>query len=242
MIACQLRGIDQIMSAYQNMRVDVWSVWHGKNLLTKGAGETMLEEFLKLIALNGSNAIYTLKIYEDLTEAKQVKEKSESSGSLNFKLDTVDFDTMGGGYNEQNKLWRRLEQLENKIDAIKEPAESKTLEGAAIGLLNDPAGLATLITAVKQLFQPAIPKYNYGNGSNYNTNMGQAVGNTGQNKSSNDYLDIISDIEFERLSNAMKDLNEKDPQIIAHLEKLAKMARENPSQFQMLITTLNAMT
>lgn len=233
-IAIQLIGKKQVIEAYSNLDVDVWAIFQYKSLMTKGQGISMLEQFLELLSTNAAGAIYTLKVYEDIDDPKQVKEKTEASASLNFKLNTQDFAEDGSPVYlnklENYKLYQEIQGLKKQIEEMGTYREPETLEQAAIGLLGNPGELATLVMAVKELFRPAgtpapqLPQP---------ATVGKI--NTGMK------IDQLTDNDRQRLANALDILGNKDPKIIEHLEKLAAVANNNPSQFQLLLMTLDNM-
>lgn len=233
-IAIQLIGKQQVIEAYTNLEVDVWAIFQSKYLMTKGAGVTMLEQFLQMLSKNGAGAIYTIKIYEDLDDPRQVKEKTEASGALNFKFNTQDFiDDENPQYLnklENYKLYQEIQGLKKQIEEMGSYKEPETLEQAAIGLLGNPGELAALVMAVKELFRP---------GSTPAPHIPQPAQLGNINKGMN--VEQLTDDNRQRLANALDVLGEKDPKIIEHLEKLASLAKNNPSQFQLLIMTLDNM-
>lgn len=237
----QIKGKENILQAYDNANVEVWAIFVGRNLITKGQGIDELGAFLDLVTNNGSNGVYTLKTYEDLQTAKQVKEKTEASGSLNFILNPNDF-ADGKGFvtvgNTDNRLYHEIQELKKEIAELKADPEPQTLEQAAIGLLNSPGELAVLISAVKELFTG-----NKQNTSYRPQQIPAAVGSllTPEIMSTETLMNQVSEKDLERLSKALDVLGNKDKKIIEHLEKLAHIATNNNAQFQLLLMTLDGM-
>lgn len=244
----QLRGREQVIQAFRNCDVEAWAIFQWKDLLTKGIGEEMLTKFLDLIAENASNAVYRLKAYEDIKDAKEIKEKTEASCSLSFKLNDEDYEQSGSGIYERNKgysnrrndLDQRLKSIEEKLDNRNE--EPQTIGGALIGLLNSPAEIVELLTAIAHLKNgtippapaPQIPAANY---AGYN--RGSALGNVNQNTTMNQPQ--TQEQLLKRLQNAVTILEEKDPHLVDHLERLAIIAQDKPAQFQVLLSMLDKM-
>jgi len=235
-IAIQLIGKRQVIEAYRNLDVDVWAIFQYKSLMTKGTGDAMLEQFLEMLSVNAAGAIYTLKVYEDLDDPKQVKEKTEASASLNFKLSNQDFAEDGSpvymNRMENQRLYNEIQGLKKQIEEMGTYKEPETLEQAAIGLLGNPGELATLVMAVKELFRPAqaqAPALQYQQPASVGT-IHSAV-----------KVEQLTENDRQRLANALDILGQKDAKIIEHLEKLANLAKNNPSQFQLLLMTLDNM-
>lgn len=233
----QIKGKENILQAFDNAKVEVWAIFVGRNLITKGCGADMLESFLDLVTQNGSNGVYTLKLYEDIDDAKKVKEKTEASGSLNFILNADDF-VDGSGFKTISGIDRRLydevQELKRELKEQREQSnqEPQTLEQAAIGLLGDPQGLAAIILSIKELFKannnnPPAPAYS----------IPATVGNV---HNQNNMATELTEQEKESLSNSIDILIDCDPKIAEHLAKLASIAQTKPSQFKLLLTMLES--
>ncbi len=233
----QIKGKENILQAFDNAGVEVWAIFVGRNLITKGAGAGMLESFLDLVTQNGSNGVYTLKLYEDIDEPKKVKEKTEASGSLNFILNADDF-ADGTGFKTISGIDRRLydevQELKRELKAQREQSEqpAQTFEQAAIGLLGDPQGLAAIIIAVKELFKP-----NTNNNAPAPYAIPAAVGNV---SNGNTMARELTDLEKESMANSIDTLIECDPKIAEHLAKLADIAEKKPAQFKLLLAMLES--
>jgi hypothetical protein len=132
----QFRGIDTVLKAYENRNCPAWSLWVAKQFLFKYEGSTVedakgnLEETLAMIEENGSTAIYTLKIYEDLKQGQKITEKMECHGSFNFRLQ-----------DDPNEYRRGSNALESKINALQKrideyEAEEEEEDDSALGQIN----------------------------------------------------------------------------------------------------------
>lgn len=234
----QLRGKEQVIDAYNNANVDVWAVYSYKSLLTKGVGAESLGAFLDLICKNATEGIYTLKIYEDLTDAKQVKEKTEASGSLAFKFTPDDFEAVGSplyaGRMENSRVWNELQEIKKQLAEKEEP---QTLEEAAIGLLQNPGETAQLVVAFKELISAIFSKPAGPAGSSNFQNAHRPASVAGLPNTSTMPRELTQ-TEKDKIAAAVDVLIDKDPKIADHLDKLASIATNSPSMFQMLLTTL----
>lgn len=242
-VAIQLRGKDQVIEAYENNDVPVWSIFQYKALITKGEGTEMLSKFLDLLATNAAGAIYTLKTYEDIDDPKKVKEKTEATGSLNFRLEAKDYEENGGGgiyetKKERYVMWNEIRELQKRIDEMNAnpPEEKQTLEQAAIGLLSSPGELASLILAFKELFSgsktstpyPQLPQ---------TEQPYRASAIAGVNIDDMPTKEL-TEIEQKKLEDALSVLIEKDKNLPNHLSKLAEIAEKNPGKFKILLLML----
>jgi len=246
-VGIQLRGMQQVMDAYDNLDVKIWAVYSYKNLLIKGEGASELKAFLDLICRNATEAPYTLKVYEDLTDPKQVKEKTEASGSLNFKLGPDDFEAIGSpvytGRQSTADMFNQIRELKEEIKQLREGStQPETVQEAVIGLLQNPSEAAQLILAFKEVVSslfnkpaapPAVRSYQ-------DAPRPAAVGNI---QSSTDMATPreLTDSEKEKISAAVDVLIDRDPKIADHMEKLAAIAQKNPDQFKLLLITLDSM-
>lgn len=239
----QFVGKEQVLQAYRNRGVDAWSLWQGKQFLTKGIDETDLDVFLSSI-WKGSTATFTLKVYEDIRDPKQIKEKTECDGSFNFRLvDREDDYVPGTG---KGRLEEKITGLENRFDLFlekfNEPVEDKepeTIGSIVMGILSDPDKLEKTIGVVHKLFgdRSQIPAQ-IGNvnvlDSNESLSPSLKTPMSGTNKKT------LTESELTRLYNAVETLTNSDEQIVSHMEKLASIAIKNPGQFKVLLTMLES--
>lgn len=225
----QFRGIGNTLKAFQARNVDAWSLWviNGSiaQFLNKGVGEDDLAMFLSMIEI--SSAVYTLKVYEGITDASQIKERTECDGSFNFSL--IDAEEDFGRYtdkNRANRLFERISALEAKQNQEieeEEPGIGKVINS----WLENPGELLDVIEKAKRVFgfaQVVQP---------FQTPQQEMIGNV----VGTDNLEK----KIERLQAAVNILEKNDPKIIEHLEKLADMSQNNPGQFQFLISALESM-
>jgi len=234
MVGVQLIGKNQVLGAYRNVDVECWSIFQHKNLLVKGKGESDLDQFLAMLAANATSTVYTIKFYEEIEDPKQIKEKTEASGSLNFRLSSSDYEGSGseeykGRYEYTRKLEERIGSLEKQLEGSNEP---QSLEEAAIGLLANPGELLTVIAAVKELFRPNTPAAANGQPYQQRATVGHITypqNNMGQDS---------DEQRLKRLQDAVTILEAADDKLVEHMEKLAKMAQQEPGKFKMLLSML----
>jgi hypothetical protein len=245
MATIQFKGIDSVVSAFENRNVDAWSICDGKRLIIKGIGRNDLDEFLKLISQSSTNAIYTLKVYEDISDAKKIKSNTPDDGSFNFRLNTDEQEITNSQYaglNRKLELEQRLGNIERLLtEETNEPEEEEETIGSIIkGLLDEPQKLNQLIEIGKSLMgfpgaKPAIGQIKYAGQI-----AGLAPGNTindlpGATEESN----YVAGDKLQRLGNAIDTLEKYDGKLVEHLEKLANIATSNPKKFQGLLTMLD---
>jgi hypothetical protein len=254
MASVQFRGISNVLKAYNYKEVEVWAIFEGKRLQHKGTGETELTEYLNLLALGGSNATLILKIYEDITEPREVKSNTADDGSFSFKILDIDEDpdyqfrstrsqSMGRLGDVLLKMDERLQLLESGPD---EPEGiGKALETAVIGAIEDPQKLGAMIDIIKGLFSNSPkPIAALGNIHRIATNEpltmenNQAQNTNGNEREQRETEKTLED-QIKRLGAAIDILSEADPRLVVHLEKLAEVATRDNKKFQGLISMID---
>lgn len=242
----QVRGIKAVMRAFEMRDLEAWAIFQGKYLNFKGIGSMELEETLKMLEVHGSDAIYTLKVYDGIADVKDIKERTEADGSIGFKLGEEN--AFGGGSAYTRSLEDRLRKLEKEKEEDQE--EDKTIGGrignALVGLLESPNELVQLIGAVRQMMQPqpqpvgAIGRVTTDFAPPVFTQPAPVPAAPVFTKEKKVDMPRISDEQkIERLSAAIDALEKNDPDILQHLEKLALIAAENPQLFKMMLLNLD---
>jgi hypothetical protein len=105
-----------------------------------------------------------------------------------------------------------------------------------IGLLKDPEKLGKFIDVTKSLLGHSQPSY-IGNINRLNESSENNPASL--SPSSNSAANIPSEEKLQRLGVAIDTLEKSDPMLVDHLEKLAKIAVENPRQFLQLISMID---
>lgn len=257
MASIQFRGLNEVLKAYENRDAQGWSLWDGKSFMFRGIGINELTTTLESLDRNGSTAIYTCKVYEEIDNVKKIKQNTECDGSFNFRLYDREEDGRylpGRGLSSvEDRLNERMNQfedrilkvLENMTDPGEDPGEQQQdgLMGTITGLLQDPDKLGKLINLGKSIFgQPVQPAY-VGNVNK----LTEGLGNGGDPSLSPSSLQTsqaapVTPEEYEarvnRLGVAINTLEKADNKIVDHLEKLASISVNKPDQFKMLIGML----
>jgi len=225
----QFRGKEKVLDAFDKMNVPAWALFTDKELFTKGIGEEMLGECLDLLSSGDSLPLYRLKVYEGFTDASLIKDKTPCDGSFTFSFnDNADYDGPYGETNRKNKLFQRLEALEDRVINGIEPEEGKeTLGSIAMGLLKEPAQLAQMIDIGRALI--GLPPMYNGMQSYQAALPANTIGN----------VNTID--EGERIGKALMILEKNDLKLVIHLEKLAAMSEKNKAGFQSLLSMLDMM-
>lgn len=251
MASIQFRGLNQVIKAFEDRGAEAWSVWDGKAFLFRGIGSSEFTTLLESLDQSGSTSIYTLKVYDEISDAKKIKPSSECDGSFNFRLlerDENGFMPHGQGrYNDLERKYIALEekfnQLMEQTEPVKDDEESPEtgLMGVISGLLQDPDKLEKLIQVGHRLLGGNMQAGYVGN-----VNKIVAPGTAPSLSPSNNSQTVSSvipddekDKQLVRLGTALDTLEKNDPQIVEHLEKLAAIAVTKPEQFKVLIGMLD---
>jgi len=243
MAGIQFRGVEQVMQAFENRDVDAWSMWQGKQFLFKGYGEADLRAILESIAVNSTNAIYTIRVYETINDVKNIKEKSECDGSFNFRLDDERQEITGAQYSrftQNNSVFNRLAAIEEKLNnppPADDDEEEETIGSVAIDIMKNPDKALKWAEVIRNIFSFNQPQQPPGSVRHLpiSTTIQQqpaSMGNVTQPAKE------LTEQELERLDKVTDLLFLKDPDFLVHLEKLAQIAENNPKKFKSLLTML----
>jgi len=237
--AVQFRGRDQVLGAFENRDVDAWSMWAGSQFLFKGIGIEKLEKIFDLMEgeQGASNAVYTIKVYEDIADEKKIKSNTQHDGSFNFRLNGEHMLSGTGIPSNQNwKFSDQLAQLQEEIRLLKQPPppeeeEEKTIGSVLMDVLSNPSKAVQWAEIIKGFFSatpaaiPALPAAR---------NIPAVMGNTTPAATPGSNPPETLDEKLERISAALDILGRNDPKICEHLEKLAAISTKNPVHFNWL--------
>lgn len=229
MIGVQLIGIKEVIDRYARIQAASWALFQGRQFIVSGNGAEELEEWLNDFNKTGSTATYTIRMYDSEEPPTAAGANSDYLASVNFKLHDL-YEGHGiAGHN--NKLMERLDKIEKKMSEPddEDDDEPETIIDIMMGWLEQPEKLGQVIGAIKQLWQTAPA------GVGAMPAPAQAIGSLtpGVNQSQGERL--------ERLSRALDTLERKDPQLVEHLEKLAKLATDSPLTFSAILDKLNGL-
>lgn len=258
MAGLQFQGADAVVKAYESMadKMPVWAICSGKALNMAGEGASELSNYLDILQADGSAVLYTLQVYNS-TSADDITQKTPCNRSINFKLNTAPARNMSG-HNlpaAANPLEKSLvgmiadeitgeitEEIRGvirkRLSGKKEDTDSepKDLIGTITGILQDPVQLQNamqLLGMVKQMFRPGSMPY-VAPPVQYSPQMVSGVGSPADK--------VIDQRDMEqRLANALDTLEEHDPKMTEHIEKLARLAKENPGVYSMAIKQLEGL-
>lgn len=236
--AVQFYGSQSVIKAFTARGLPTWAIFIQKNLWMPGSGADELKAALNMLPL-GSEAIYTLRCYD--IDDSEVRERTESCGSFNFKMSEESASMGGGSYEYRMKLEERIKKLEAEAEDQEEESFMGAIGSAAIGLLERPSELVQVIGAIKALFQgnePTPQQY---------AAVGSVVRDLPKKKAPpvatvaepENIVVMDQDEKLRRLAAAIDLLEKNDKDIVVHLEKLARISEDKPGVFKMLLGSLN---
>lgn len=232
MTGVQLIGTKAVVSKYEKLNCDSWAIYQSKQFIVGGVGSEGLQEWVQDFETAGSTATYTLRVYDSGEAPTSATANSDYVACINFKV--VDQYEGYGIAGHSNKLMQRIEGLEKKLkdQDSDEDDEGPDLNEVIMGWLTEPQKLGMVIGAVRQLFGGEMP-------------VMPAVASPAP-------LQTVSGLEpvkinpmteegLTRISKALDILGVCDPDLVVHLEKLAKLAETDKLLFKAVISKLDAL-
>lgn len=243
--AVQFYGINAITKAIENRDVEAWSVWQKNQFMFKGMGIDALKNTLLMLAESYSTATYTIKIYEDIKEEKQIKSSTPDDGSFNFKLFNVDeggegFKRIGYPGNakesQENAILEKLKQIEDRLDKQDEEPEENDSLGVIGKILQHPA-IAPMVPQIMEMIVGLINPKNAEKAPEQNMHLRPSNSYHTQPLQKTAFLNGIDEDKI--ITEAISQLKQYDQNLPAHLQKLASIAQNDNSTFQMLLSLLD---
>lgn len=240
MPSVQFYGVDQVITAAENYNCPAWVIFINRAMFAKYEGTdmqesiAMLDKYLEMLGSNGSTGTYLIKFFEsDGNTPVKITEKSVcTGGSFYFKLNApeereqrfIGAAERWKGNSEISELKQEITdlkmQLQEALTAEPEPAEQETIGSVLIDAIKNPEQLMNLINVGRVLMglEPKIAAVG--------SLPAAAPGEVDQQQL------------LERLGAAIDTLQANDPNLVDHLETLAKMAVEQPAKFKSLLMML----
>lgn len=229
MTGVQLIGKDAVISKFGKFDHDSWALYQGKQFIVGGVGVDELDDWLTGFAASQSTATYTIKIFDSDVAPTASTANSDYIACMAFKL--VDMYEGYGIAGHTTKLMDRIAGLEKQLKEREEEGDDSTdLNEIIMGWFSNPEKLGQVAGAVRQLMggpgaPPAIP-----------VQAVSGVRSEGQPPSDHD-----TEAKLTRLAAAIDELEKRDPKLVEHFEKLAKLAKNDPLIFQGVLSKLDAL-
>jgi hypothetical protein len=241
----QFFGKDQVMQEVEERNCPAWAIFIRRNLYRKYEGDSMTESLdmlshvLDNLSASGTEALHLIKFYEsDRSGGKKINESTKcDAGSFTFKIvDPEERQAKQLGYinNQANiiaakKMWD-LEQANKELkQAVESKDDSQSIGDIARDYLQRPDELAQLINIGRVLL--GYPVANFPNAS-----IGRVTraGTEDQPAAENELEKNLDD-----LGEAVDILAAGDPKFVARLQKIARMKKENPDQYNSFLSILD---
>lgn len=243
MSGVQLRGVNAIMNAYDNIKIVAWSVMYGKNVNMKYIGTDFVEArealriFLEQLRDSQTTAVYTLNIYEEIPKDKKIRASTEADYAFNFLVD----DTEAPRFQRYRDIDRQLQELmdkntklEARILAMQEEDDDDEPQGIGAiisGLAKDPAVMDWIKTKALGLADKLFSKAGVVPGNDAKLipmNQAAKVGAITQ-----DDPILINEEQQVKTQEAIEILARCDPNLGDNLLKIAKIAENDPGKYTM---------
>lgn len=210
-------GADKVIEALEKFKSSLWALWQGRQVVVTGDSLDELEHWLESFTDAGSTALYTIRLYDVSPPYLWV---TPYLCSFNFKLvDTTDGRGIAG---YGGRLAERVAALEKGG----EQEEPESLGDVIMGWLKDPEQLDIVAGAIQRIFGRMPP----GSPTNFLPMQQQTIGSTQPIATTEDRL--------RRLSGAIDVLEQRDPHLVEHLEKLSRL---DNATFSLILQKLNAL-
>ncbi len=230
-------GIPAVIAQYDGYDLPTWGVFQNKHFLRAGDNADELRKYLE--SLGDSIALYSLCLYRDI-DAGDVRRNTDYDYSFAFKLaETGGYSggvRMAGGYGGDMVMQKMHGIMSERVGRIiedemngKKKDDKPSLLDELVDLLHDPDRLVTIIAGVKNIFSPS--PFTPAGVTGVDVPMRRA-GTVQQPV-------MPSENDLVRLQNAINILEQKDPKLVEHLEKLAKLAQDEPLLFKGVIGKLD---
>lgn len=238
--AVQFRGTESTVNAYGLNKTPAWALKNGNQLLFSYAGVSMdegadeLREFLELLEKGGSEAKYTLCVYE-LKTGEKILSNTPYYRSFNFSL----FDPTTSPspyYQARNGMVTKVDErmavmekqmaflIEKMTEEQEEPKQVSGIGAMLNGLMEIPEFQQAIVGRVIGLFDKIIP-------------MGKKE-IPGRVAGTEPTGSILPAEQVEKVNQALAVLCTKDEKLGDHLLAVANLAQNNPVKYKMALAML----
>jgi len=242
MSSVQFTGIENIIEAFEANDIPYFGVFAGKSLIFKNPtrGEEAIQDTFEasellrsfLYKLNkGSNAVYTLKLYENLP-AGGITDKTPANFSINFRLNlegmyltndkAVQYEQK---QSQQAEILAELKALRMKVETMEGTDEEEEEKNPIIGALTaNPEVMNALVMAAVGAITGIISKFAP---QQQTIKMQPAINGVNDEPT-----------EQQKIDKAIEVLSQSTPNLGDSLLILAKMSIDNPQQYKWLLEML----
>jgi hypothetical protein len=239
------RGVNQVVSAYANNDMPAWSIWSGKEMMFAYCtddveeGKNMLRATLKDLFEGGSEAQFSLRVYEDAPTGGKIKSNTPWDRSFSFVLygDEEYSPYRQGRMSYSKEADEKIQLLQGEIDALKlqlaeaEETEEKPegISGILSGIMEMPGIKQALAAKLAGFINSVIP---------FNGPVPAAVAGLPSATPGQPIPSLLDSVQQAKVQQAINVLCTKDAKLGDHLVKLAEMAVSNIKQYNGLAAML----
>jgi hypothetical protein len=237
MTGIQIIGRDAVLQRFEALNCDAWALYQGKQFIVGGTGSEDLDQWLTSFEASGTTATYLLRVYDCSEKPTSSTGNTDYVACMGFKL-IDNYEGMGiAGHS--NSLMQRLGAVEKQLkERDSDNEEDKTdIGGIVMGYLEDPSKLAQIAGIVKMFVAGTAPLPAVAGVPAAAPAAVQGIGAVTPGADSAPVTD--DETKLQRLAASLDILGAKDPQICEHLEKLAKLAQDDPGLFKAVISKLD---
>jgi hypothetical protein len=242
--AVAFRGINQVISAYCNNDMASWSIWNGKEMMFRHptdnmeSGRNALRTILKELYEGGSEAQFSLRVYEGLSDTDKIKSNTPWDASFSFVLygDEEYSPYQQGRKGYAREVDEQIVVLQKEIDELKlalaeAEAEEKPegINGIISGIMEMPGIKQALAAKLVGIVNSVIP---FGGGQPAAV-AGLPAAAPGQPIPS--LLDAAQQAKVQQAINVLCTL---DAKLGDHLIKIAEIAVKNIKQYNGMVAML----
>jgi hypothetical protein len=237
------RGINQVVAAYCKNDMASWAIWNGKEMMFAHSsddiedGKNVLLAILKELYEGGSEAQFSLKVYEDIGEKDKIRSNTPWDRSFGFTLyggeDYSPYQQGRRGYAAEADEKIKLLQLE--IDDLKlaladaeEPEEKpEGINGLISGIMEMPGIKQALAAKLAGFINQVIP-------------FGQpaAIAGLPSSDPGKPIPSLLNPDQQGKVQQAINILCTKDAKLGDHLMKIAEISLNNIKQYNGLVAML----
>lgn len=238
MTGIQIIGKSAVIQRYDALDCNAWALYQGKQFIVGGSGSEELEQWLTSFEASGTTATYMLRVYDGDEKPTSSTANTDYVACMGFKL-IDNYEGMGiAGHS--NSLMQRLGAIEKQLKERDSDGEEDKpdIGGIVMGYLEDPTKLAQIAGIIRMFVSGAAPSPAVAGVPAAAPAAIQGIGSV--TPGATDNVPVTDDeTKLQRLAAALDILGAKDPQICEHLEKLAKLAQDDPGLFKAVISKLD---
>ena len=242
----QFREVENVLSAFENRKVEAWSISQGKQFMFKGIGYEDFKTVVETLSESQSNATYTVSIYEDITDIKNIKNNTPNDGSYNFKfndeLSNNNYEKrIGYTGKADNLILSKLAGIEDRLNRIDEEVIEET-KPQTLGVIGDilahPAIAPIAPKIIETFLQLIMGKQEAPPQNNYQLQQVPKI-NAQQNNPGYASASISGINEDQILHETIAKLKIYDAKLLEHLQKLLLIAENDNSTFNIIVKSLD---